>query len=119
LRALRPHQDPTGAWHQVIDHPGSYREFTVTCMITFAMLRGVRLGWLDAKEFAPHIEKAWPAILARIAADGTLVDVCTGTGKQKSLRDYLDRPAILGHDPRGGAMGLLVTTEMAKRHEPK
>jgi hypothetical protein len=42
-----------------------------------------------------------------------LVDVCTGTGKMKSLREYLDRPAILGRDGRGGAMALLVATEIA------
>jgi hypothetical protein len=43
------------------------------------------------------------------------VDVCTGTGKQKSLRDYFDRGAILGPDPRGGAMAFLVATELAAR----
>ena len=42
LKALRKHQDPTGAWHQVIDHEESYREFTSTCMITFAIVRGIR-----------------------------------------------------------------------------
>jgi rhamnogalacturonyl hydrolase YesR len=113
LRALLPHQDVTGAWHQVIDHPESYREFTSTCMITYAMIRGVRRGWLVRTEYEPAINKAWSAIKARIAADGSLVDVCTGTGKQKSLRDYLDRTAILGPDPRGGAMALLVATEVA------
>ena len=30
--ALRRHQAPDGAWHQVIDEPGTYREFTVTAM---------------------------------------------------------------------------------------
>ena len=34
LTALLPHQDPTGTWRQVIDHPGSYRELTATSMIT-------------------------------------------------------------------------------------
>ncbi len=24
MQALLPHQDPTGAWHQVVDHPESY-----------------------------------------------------------------------------------------------
>jgi unsaturated rhamnogalacturonyl hydrolase len=42
-----------------------------------------------------------------------LVAVCTGTGKMKSLREYLDRPAISGKDDRGGAMALLVSTELA------
>jgi hypothetical protein len=41
------------------------------------------------------------------------VDVCEGTGKQKSLLDYLNRAAILDRDPRGGAMALLFATEMA------
>lgn len=117
LTALLPHQDPTGAWHQVIDHPESYRELSCTCMITYAMARGIRRGWLSEKTFDHAVEKGWKAIKARIASDGSLVDVCTGTGKQKSLREYLDRPAILGRDSRGGAMALLVATEMAAREE--
>ncbi|MEP6538300.1 MAG: glycoside hydrolase family 88 protein [Bryobacteraceae bacterium] len=112
MEALARHQDPGGAWHEVIDVPGSYRELTATCMIAFAMARGVRLGWLDRAAYDPMIRKAWTAAKSRMAADGKLVDVCTGTGKQKSLQDYLDRTAILGEDPRGGAMGLLLATEM-------
>ncbi|WP_197998667.1 glycoside hydrolase family 88 protein [Gimesia aquarii] len=114
LEALSRHQDPTGMWHQVIDHRESYRELTCTCMITFSMIRGVREGWLDEKQYAPLIERAWNAIKTRVAFDGTLVDVCTGTGKQTSLRGYLDRMAILGTDARGGAMAFLVSNEMAQ-----
>ncbi|QDT24883.1 Unsaturated rhamnogalacturonyl hydrolase YesR [Gimesia panareensis] len=114
LEALSKHQDPTGMWHQVIDHPESYREMTSTCMITFAMIRGVREGWLDAKVYTPIIEKAWEGIKTRVAFDGTLVDVCTGTGKQTSVRGYLDRMAILGPDARGGAMAFIVSNEMAQ-----
>ena len=113
MAALAKYQDPTGAWHQVVDHPGSYRELSSTCMITFAMIRGVRSEWLDTEKYAPIIKKAWYAIKTRVAPDGTLVDMCTGTGKQKSLRDYFDRTAILGRDARGGAMSLMVSTEMA------
>lgn len=112
LAALAPHQDRSGCWHQVIDHSESYRELTATCMIGFALARGVRNGWLDAKQYQPNIERAWYATRTRVAADGRLVDVCTGTGKQKSLREYYDRPAILGPDDRGGAMALLFATEM-------
>jgi rhamnogalacturonyl hydrolase YesR len=113
LEALLPHQDPAGMWRQVIDRPESYRELTATCMIAFAMERGVRSGWIAADRYRPAIARAWTAIRARIAPDGGLVDVCTGTGKQKSLRDYYDRTAILGPDPRGGAMALLIATELA------
>jgi len=113
LAALIKRQDPTGMWHQVVNHTGSYREFTSTCMITYSIVRGIRRGWLDEKIYGPVVARSWPAIKSRIASDATLVDVCTGTGKQKSLRAYLDRTAILGPDNRGGAMALLVTTEMA------
>ena len=111
LSALLPHQDASGEWHQVIDRPESYRELTATCMITFSLLRGMRLGWLDRSAYAPAAERGWRAILTRIGDDGRLVDVCTGTGKQTSLRAYYDREALLGRDPRGGAMALLVATE--------
>ena len=114
LEALSHHQDPTGMWHQVIDHRESYREMTCTCMITFSMIRGIREGWLDEKQYAPIIERAWNAIKTRVAFDGSLVDVCTGTGKQTSLRGYFDRMAILGKDARGGAMAFLVSNEMAQ-----
>lgn len=113
MSALARHQDPNGMWHQVVDHPESYREMTSTCMITFAMVRGLRNNWLNPEGFEPIVERAWNAIKTRIASNGHLVDVCTGTGKQKDLRAYFDRTAILGPDERGGAMAFMVATEMA------
>ncbi len=113
LAALKPHQDAkTGCWHQVIDHPESYDEYSCTCMIGYAMHCGMRRGWLPKDEYQPNVERAWRAIKERTSSDGKLVNVCTGTGKQKTLRDYFERPAINGRDDRGGAMGLLFATEL-------
>lgn len=117
LDALLAHQDASGMWHQVIDRPESYRELTSTCMITYAMIRGVRQGWLDEQRYLPAIQRAWQALKLRIGSDGVLTDVCTGTGKQRSMRAYYDRPAILGKDNRGGAMAMLVATEYAAWQE--
>jgi len=114
LRTLLKHQDFTGCWQQVIDHPESYRELSSTCMITWAMARGVRGGWLDRATFDPAIRAGWNAILQRVASNGRLIDICTGTGKQKSLREYYDREAILGLDARGGAMSMMIAAEMAE-----
>lgn len=113
LRALARHQDPSGAWHQIVDRAESYREFSSTAMIGFAITRGLRNGWLDRGEFEPVADLAWSAVQARVAADATLVDVCRSTGRQDSLRAYFDREAILGRDDRGGAMALLISTERA------
>jgi hypothetical protein len=111
MKVLKEHQDYTGTWHQVIDRPESYREFTCTCMIGFAMARGIRGGWLDKKEYQPCVERVWQAV--KLRSNGTkFVDVCTGTGKQKTLRDYYDREALTGPDPRAGAMLLMFASEM-------
>lgn len=115
LAALAKHQDADGMWHQVIDHHDSYAEFTSTCMIGSAIARGIRNGWLEGAEWESRLGKAWEAIQARIHTDGaTLYNVCTGTGKQKTLEDYYLRKAILGRDDRGGAMALMLASEMSK-----
>jgi rhamnogalacturonyl hydrolase YesR len=113
MAALKPHQDAkTGCWHQVIDRPESYDEYSCTCMIGFAMQRGIQRGWLSRDEYQPSVDRAWRAIKERTSVDGKLVNVCTGTGKQKTLQAYFDRPAINGRDDRGGAMGMLFAVEL-------
>jgi unsaturated rhamnogalacturonyl hydrolase len=112
IAALLKYQDEFGCWHQVIDKPGSYREFSATCMIGWALKRGMDRGWLDKATHQPALDRAWIAAKQRIGPKGVVVDICTGTGKMKSLRDYYDRPAIWGVDARGGAMALMFATEM-------
>ena len=67
----------------------------------------------EARGTEATVDCAWYALRSRIAPNGELVAVCTGTGKQTSPRAYFDRTAILGRDPRGGAMALLVSVERA------
>ena len=106
-------QDEDGMWHEVIDQPGSYAETSATAMIGMAMERGIRRGWLDPAAYQSRVNRAWAAVQARVGKDGQIVDVCESTNKQKTLEDYLHRAAILGPDPRGGAMAMLFATEMA------
>ena len=111
MTAVRTQQSPDGAWRQIIDEPGAYREETATAMLLSAMARGVRLGWLDAS-FRPMLQRAWRALAAHIASDGTLIDVCAGTGAGPTKRYYFDRPAVTGADDRGGAMALGAALDM-------
>jgi rhamnogalacturonyl hydrolase YesR len=113
MAALARFQDEDGTWHEVIDEPGSYREFSSTAMIGFAMLRGMQNGWLTPKSYQSKVDKAWRAVQARVSQDGVLLDVCESTNKQKTLQDYTWRAAIFDKDPRGGGMALLFATEMA------
>ena len=113
LTALLDYQQPSGMWRQIIDFPGSYQEMTVTCMIGYAMARGMRLGWLD-ESYADALRLAWQGVSERIDDEGGLVDVCTGTGVMAGTREYLDRPAIFGWDERGGALSLWFACEMER-----
>jgi rhamnogalacturonyl hydrolase YesR len=104
-------QTPGGCWRQVIDKEDSWEEFTATAMIGWALRRG-RADLQSQPQYKNAVEQAWKAIQRRTAADGTLIDVCESTGKQKSLADYYNREAIMGKDPRGGAMALQFAAEM-------
>jgi unsaturated rhamnogalacturonyl hydrolase len=112
MNGMRAMQAPDGMWRQVVDEPGAYREQSVTAMIVASMARGIRLGWIDSKTYRPVVERGWRALAAHITSDGGIVDICTSTGSQATLRQYLDRPAISGFDDRGGAMGLFAALEI-------
>jgi unsaturated rhamnogalacturonyl hydrolase len=96
MAALLEHQDADGMWHQLIDGPDSYKESSCTAMFTYAMITGVKHGWLLEKPYAAAVRKSWLALTGYIDADGNLDQVCVGTGQQKSRRYYLDRPRVKG-----------------------
>ncbi len=112
MTALVKHQSDDGTWRQVVDEPASYRELTVTAMTVAAMARGVRRGWLDRATFLPVITRGWQGVVARVGEDGTVRDVCSGTGAGPTKEYYLNRPVVNGADDRGGAMALLAAVEM-------
>lgn len=113
MDALRPLQQPSGMYLQVLDFPGSYQELTATCMIGYAMARGIRLGILD-DGFQQPVKRAWRAVTERIDTAGNVVDGCASTGVMDGLRAYLDRPANSGYDDRTGAMALWFAAEVAR-----
>ena len=111
MAAVRQQQSPDGMWREVVDEPGAYREESATAMLLTAMRRGIRRGWID-DSYTETTTRAWRALAAHVANDGTIVDVCTGTGAGPTKRYYLDRTAITGADDRGGAMAMLAAIEM-------
>ena len=116
MQGMRGRQAPDGMWRQVVDEPGAYREQSVTAMTVASMARAIRLGWIDRKIYRPIVDRAWRALAAHMTEEGGIVDICTSTGSQPTLRQYLDRQAISGFDDRGGAMGLLAALEMYELH---
>jgi unsaturated rhamnogalacturonyl hydrolase len=113
MAALLAQQDGDGMWRNVVDLRGSYSEFSATAMIGFAIERGIERGWLPKRRYGAAVERAWQAVLTRVGREGRFVDVCESTARAQTLDDYMSRTAILGPDPRGGAMALLLATELA------
>jgi rhamnogalacturonyl hydrolase YesR len=113
LEGMQSRQNPSGMFPQVLDVPGSFQEFTATCMFGYAVARGIRLGWLDSS-FAAPLQLAWQGVAERIDDAGNVVDGCISTGVQESLRDYLDRPAVFGFDDRSGSLALWFAVEMER-----
>ena len=113
LEGLATYQDKSGMWRQVIDRPETYLEHSATSMIGCSIARGIRPHWLS-DAWWPTLERAWNAVSQRIGEDGSLNQVCIGTGPLPSLEEYIKRPYTDGMDERGGAMALWFTAEMVK-----
>jgi len=113
IEAMLACQHPSGMLPQVLNIPGSYQEFTVTCMLAYAIARGMRRGWFDNR-YQAALDLAWRGITERIDETGGIVDACTNTGVQEDLRAYLDRPAVFDRDDRSGSFALWLALELAQ-----
>lgn len=96
MATLKKHQDENGMWRQLIDHPESWPETSCTGMFTFAMVTGVKQGWIDAKTYAPAARKAWLGLIQYINENADIREVCEGTNKLNDLQYYLDRKRNVG-----------------------
>lgn len=96
MATLLKTQGEEGLWRQLIDHPDAWAETSGTGMFAFAMVTGVKAGWLEEKTYGPAARKAWLALVAKLDKDGNVTDVCAGTNKGDSVQYYLDRPRNVG-----------------------
>lgn len=123
--ALAHYQDAgSGLWYQVLDKPGekgNYFESSAACMFTYALARGVRLGYLPSN-YAENARRGWEGIqkhFVQTSDDGTLT--LTGTvkaiglgGAQQhdgSYQYYVSSP-VVSDDPKGIGAFLLAGGEM-------
>src|SRR5215831_4197293 len=96
MASLLKFQGDDGLWRQLVDHPESWAETSSTGMFTFAMITGVKAGWLDRRTYGPAARKAWLGLVRHIGPDARVTDVCVGTNKGFTLQYYLDRPRNVG-----------------------
>lgn len=125
-KALSKYQDPSGLWYQLIALPeleGNYLETSGTALISAALLKAVRLGFLP-ESFRAVGEKAFYGIVDRRLtknADGTpcVTGICLvgGLGGEQhrdgSAAYYLSEP-VVQNDAKGVGPLLLAYTEMLR-----
>lgn len=96
MTSLKSFQTGSGMWNQLIDAPEFWAETSGTAMFAYAMITGVKRGWLPAAEYGPAARKAWLALVSNINEDGDVTEVCVGTNKKNDRQYYYDRPRVAG-----------------------
>jgi unsaturated rhamnogalacturonyl hydrolase len=97
----------TGVWWQVLDAPGrdkNFLEASASSMFVYALTKGVRNGWLDARTYGPVAQRGYQGIVDRFAEVGA-----DGQVKVKSIC----KVAGLGGNPyRDGSYAYYAGTEV-------
>jgi unsaturated rhamnogalacturonyl hydrolase len=105
MAALLKYQSRDGLWRQLVDRPESWTESSGSGMFTFAIVTGVKNGWLDSSSYAPAARRAWLALVRELGPDANIRDVCVGTNKasqevgpdlDKQYQFYLARGRRIG-----------------------
>jgi unsaturated rhamnogalacturonyl hydrolase len=118
-------QDPqTGLWWEVLNkggEKGNYLEASASCMFVYALVRGVRLGYLSST-YLENARRGYAGILSHFVQTGPDGEVSlTGTVKGAGLGGHPYRDGTYAYyigektdtnDPKGIGAFLLASTEM-------
>jgi unsaturated rhamnogalacturonyl hydrolase len=124
-KAVTAVQDPaTGLWYDVVDvkgNPKNYHESSASCMLTYALLKGVRKGYLPAS-YLPAAKKAYAGILKKfIETDANGYTNLKGTVKVSGLGgkpyrdgsfDYYMSEPVITNDAKGMGAFIKASVEM-------
>ena len=113
MKTLKGYQRKSGLWNQLIDKEDFWNETSGSAMFTYAMIMGIKNGWLDAGSYTPVVRKAWTALVDHINEAGDIDSVCEGTNKKNDLQYYYDRRRNVG-DNHGQAPVLWCATALLK-----
>src|ERR1035437_4994101 len=144
MRGVVRYQDPkSGLWWQVMDkgtaryvlhmpqgvfetvhekpEAGNFEEASASCMFTYALAKGVRMGYLP-QDYAVNAKRAWAGIQKQFVTtnpDGTLtlhgtvkVGGLGGTPYRSGEFDYYVHEPVVDQDSKGVGAFLLAGSEM-------
>ena len=113
MASLLKYQAESGMWRQLIDDPESWPETSCTGMFTFAMITGVKNGWLEKEIYGKAARNGWIALINYIDENADIHEVCEGTNKKNDRQYYLDRKRNIG-DMHGQAPVLWCATALLR-----
>lgn len=113
MATLLEHQAEDGMWRQIIDDPGFWKETSSTAMFTYAMITGVKNGWLDEQVYGAAARKAWISLVGYIDDDDNVTEICEGTGTSSDRNHYMNRKRNTG-DFHGQAPMLWCATALLR-----
>jgi unsaturated rhamnogalacturonyl hydrolase len=96
MSGLLKYQGKDGMWRQLIDHDEAWPESSGSAMFSFAMITGVKHGWLDAATYGAAARRSWIAVVGYVDQNNDVTQVCEGTGKKDDLAYYLARKRRTG-----------------------
>jgi unsaturated rhamnogalacturonyl hydrolase len=96
MSKLKSSQTTNGMWPQLIDDPTMWEETSGTAMFTYAMIVGVKNGWLPKSDYTDCAKKGWIALCTQIEKNGDVKNVCEGTNIGDNKEHYRNRKAVTG-----------------------
>lgn len=111
MDSLKKYQGKDGMWKQLIDKEDCWPETSGSAMFAYAVITGVKNGWLNDPEYITVARRAWLSLVTYIDENGDVREVCVGTNKKNDLQYYYDRPRIAG-DYHGQAPYLWCVTAL-------
>ena len=75
MEALLKTQGADGLWRQLLDKPEAWPESSSTGMFAFAMVTGVKNGWLDERIYGLAARKAWLGLIEHIDKEANVGDL--------------------------------------------
>ena len=96
MAAMLKFQGKDGMWRQLNAHEEAWPESSSSGMFTFALISGVKNGWLEPKTYGPAARKAWIAVSGYVDQNSDVTSVGEGTNKKNDLEYYLQRKRKTG-----------------------
>lgn len=127
MEAVINYQDKkSGLWYQVVDMPsekGNYQESSASCMLTYALLKGINKGYIDRQPYLTAAQKAYSGILKHFIVKKkgqlSITECCEVAGlggkpyRDGSFEYYIHIPRR-ENDPKAVGSFILASLEMER-----